>query len=120
MIAQKKYLNLTALLVALITGVMFLPGLTHAAVSSDIETADFGEVVLGESSTVDITFTNHDVDSIILYFDFKEGNCGFSVDSAPITVPSDDPKTKRITFTPSDPVVCNSALGEFKLQVHHE
>ena len=110
MIAQKKYLNLTALLVALITGVMFLPGLTHAAVSSDIETADFGEVVLGESSTVDITFTNSDFDPIILYFDFMEGNCGFPVDLEKIKVPSDQPGTITITFTPFDPVVCNSVL----------
>ena len=110
MIAQKKYLNLTALLVALINGVMFLPGLTHAAVSSDIETADFGEVVLGESSTVDITFTNSGFDYIILYFDFMEGDCGFSVDPERITVLLNQPGTITITFTPSDPVVCNSVL----------
>ena len=110
MIAQKKYLNLIALLVAFIAGVMFLPGLTHAAVSSDIETADFGEVVLGESSTVDITFTNSGFDYIILYFDFMEGDCGFSVDPERITVLLNQPGTITITFTPSDPVVCNSVL----------
>ena len=110
MIAQKKYLNLIAILAAFITGVMFLPGLTLASVSSDIETADFGKVVLGESSTVDITFTNSDFDPIILYFDFMEGNCGFPVDLEKITVPSDLPGTITITFTPFDPVVCNSVL----------
>jgi hypothetical protein len=112
MITQKKYLNLTALLVALITGVMFLPGLTHAAVSSDIETADFGEVVLGESSSVDITFTNSDINPIALDFDFKEGNCGFSVDidSERINVSSDKPETITITFAPSDPGICSDIL----------
>ena len=117
MIAQKKYLNLTALLVALITGVMFLPGLTLASVSSDIETADFGKVVLGESSTVDITFTNNDINPITLYFGFEEGNCGFSVVNEMITVPSDQPGTITITFTPSDPVECNSALKVYTYRV---
>jgi len=110
MIAQKKYL--IALLAAFITGVMFLPGLTHAAVSSDIETADFGEVVLGESSSVDITFTNSDSNSIFLEFDFKEGNCGFSSKSVltRIEVLYNQPKTITITFTPSDSGICSDKL----------
>lgn len=110
MIAQKKYLNLTALLVALITGVMFLPGLTHAAVSSDIETADFGDVVLAESSSVDITFTNSDINPITLSFGFKEGNCGFSFDIERIVVPSAQTETITITFTPSAPGICSDIL----------
>jgi hypothetical protein len=110
MIAQKKYLNLIAILAAFITGVMFLPGLTHASVFSNIETANFGDVVLLESSSIDITFTNSDSVSIILYFDFAEGNCGFSFDREMIDVPSAQTETITITFTPLVPGLCSDIL----------
>ncbi|MCJ7538192.1 MAG: hypothetical protein MUO88_00880 [Desulfobacterales bacterium] len=111
MITQKKYLNLTALLVALITGVMFLPGLTHAAVSSDIETADFGEVVLGESSSVDIEIANSDDDDFItLFFEIPIPNCGFSVYPLSYRLINGQSMTIKITYTPSAPGACSSTL----------
>jgi len=82
MITQKKYLNLMAILVALITGVLFLPGLSHADVTVEGKTVegkfDFGEVYVGTSSLVTLNISSSESDDKISILRLQD-NRGFSI-----------------------------------------
>jgi hypothetical protein len=111
MITQKKYLNSIGLLVALITGVLFLPGLSHADVAV-IKEYDFGEVEVltstPESATLDISSSNPDVQVFITGLTL-ENNCGFSI-SAEVPLPIALPESININYVPLSPGDCQSTL----------
>jgi hypothetical protein len=108
MIAQKKYLNLTALLVALITGVMFLPGLTHAAVIVEGEVR-FGEVEVGIQKSVTLNISSSALRTYISKLEL-DNNCGFSI-SPEVSVPKVLPVSIAINYVPFFPGLCNSTLS---------
>ena len=108
MITRKKYLNLTGLLVALITGVLFLPGLSNAAITVE-EVYDFGEVEVGTASRailkVSSTNSTADISALIL----KENQCVFSI-IPEASAYKDLPAEIIINYAPSSPDFCSSTL----------
>jgi hypothetical protein len=111
MITQKKYLNLIGLLVALITGVLFLPGLSHAVVTVEGE-YDFGEVEVGTpaSATLKISSTELRVYITELTLEKLEKDCGFSISpEVPPAIPL--PGDIIINYVPLSPGDCQSTLS---------
>jgi hypothetical protein len=117
MIAQKKYLNLIAILVALITGVLFLPSLSHAAVTFEGE-VDFGEVVVGTTSSATFYISSSSRDTLVDVT--LESDCGFSITSVVpkgIFIPG-DPKEIHIDYVPSSIGLCRGILSIFTTDFH--
>jgi hypothetical protein len=114
MITQKKYLNLIALLVALIIGVMFLPDLSHANVTVIEEYYDFGPVEVGTSAppaTLEISSSNPDVKVFITSLTL-ENDCGLKIDAeAPPLI--EIPAKINIYYDPSSPGDCKDTLSIF-------
>jgi uncharacterized membrane protein len=109
MITQKKYLNLTALLVALITGVLFLPGLSNAAVTVE-KNYDFGEVDVGTSSLATLNISTDSNNSVSLIgLGILENDCVFSI-SPEVSLPTDLPLSININYVPSKEGLCTSYL----------
>ena len=112
MITQKKYLNLIALLVALITGVLFLPGLSHAAVTVEGE-YNFGEVEVGtpnpKSAELKIS-TDSSVQVFIANLILEENECVFSI-SPEVSLPKVLPASININYIPFYPGDCQSTLS---------
>lgn len=110
MITQKKYLNLIALLVALITGVMFLPGLSNADVTV-IDSHYFGEVVVGESSDPVTLGIDTNGDRVFITELTLEKDCGFLISPK---VPPEIlaiPGQITITYSPLSPGYCQTTLS---------
>jgi hypothetical protein len=108
MITQKNYLNLIGLLVALIIGVLLLPGLSHAAVTVEGE-FDFGEVEVGTSKSATLTISNPDYsDDEISYLTFIN-NCSFSI-SPEVSLPIALPEDININYAPLLEGPCESSL----------
>jgi hypothetical protein len=108
--------------VTLITGVLFLPSLSHADVTV-IDSYDFKEVEVGESSDPVILKidTNGDRDVIIeLTLENLEKDCGFSVSPKvpPNRVPI--PGQITITYSPLSPGYCQSTLSIVPLLANTE
>lgn len=110
MITQKKYLNLIALLVALITGVMFLPGLSNAAVIVE-KNYDFGEVDVGTSSLATLNIST-DSNNLVSLTDLGilENYCVFSI-SPEVSLPINLPLSININYVPSKEGPCTSYLS---------
>jgi hypothetical protein len=110
MITQKKYLNLIGLLVALITGVLFLPGLSHAVVTVEGE-YDFGEVEVGtpnpKSATLNIS-TDSDKE-VLLTLLTLDNKCGFSI-SPEVSLPQSLPVKITVNYVPLEDGFCTSRL----------
>jgi hypothetical protein len=130
MITQKKYFNLIALLVALITGMVFLPGLSNAAVTVEGEVdfgegvVDFGEVVEGTKNSATFYISNPDISSRITLDDVTlESTCGFSITSVvpEITeygIPlSSNPIEIHIDYIPLSLGECQGSLSIFTTKI---
>jgi hypothetical protein len=109
MITQKKYLNLIALLVALITGVLFLPGLSHADVAV-IKEYDFGKVVVGTSKLATLNISTDSIDEVLLIrLTLINNYCALSINSE-VPLPKPLPEDIDINYAPSEEGPCTSTL----------
>jgi len=112
MITQKKYLNLIGLLMALIIGVLFLPGLSHAAVTVEGK-FDFGEVEVGTSKPATLSISNPDSNDKISFLQLQnicgENDGGFSI-SPEVSPPIELPEYININYAPLSEVSCLGIL----------
>ena len=109
MITQKKYLNLIALLVALITGVLFLPGLSNADLTAPRE-FDFGEVEVDTSKSATLNISTDSNDEVLLSnLRLLDNDCVFSI-SPEVSVPQPLPVDIYINYEPSEEGPCTSYL----------
>ena len=110
MITQKKYLNLIALLVALITGVLFLPGLSHATVTVKGD-FDFGDVVVGTPKLATLNISTDTSEEVLLTgLTLSNNDCGLSINSeVPLQEPL--PVDIDIKYVPSEEGPCTSTLS---------
>ena len=110
MITQKKYFNLIALLVALITGMVFLPGLSNAAVTVE-KNYDFGEVDVGTLSLATLNIST-DSNNPVSLIDLRilENDCVFSINPE-VSLPTDLPLSININYVPSKEGTCTSYVS---------
>ena len=112
MITQKKYLNLMAILVALITGVLFLPGLSHADVTVK-GNCDFGKVDVGTSETATLNISTDSKEEVLLLrLTLINNDCDLSI-SPEVSVPHPLPVDIYINYEPSEEGPCTSTLSIF-------
>ena len=110
MITQKKYLNLMAILVALITGVLFLPGLSNAAVTVEGK-FDFGKVEVGTSKSATLNISTDSKEEVLLLrLTLINNDCDLSI-SPEVSVPQPLPVDIYINYEPSEEGPCTSTLS---------
>ena len=116
---QKKSVVIVISL-ALTAAVIFFPILANASVSSDHENYDFGDVVIGSSSTAIVNISNPGSENLELTgLVFQEGTCGFSVRSQlPVVLPRGKTVRVEINFAPLALGPCYDILNVFTGVTH--
>jgi hypothetical protein len=88
---------------------IFFPNILGA--TSEIDLLDFGQVLVGTSSTKVIPITNLDNEKeVMLNFTFREGICDFSLDQQLIFIPPGQKISFDINFSPAALGTCSDLL----------
>jgi hypothetical protein len=118
MATRKRSLMVLSVFLGFLAWGAFFPTLT---IGSDVQvgTADFGEVVVGSTSTIPLQITNTGSMSVILYLWFDNYSCSFLLDrqSDILLNPGlDNSITVNISWTPpegSEGTTCSDTLNVF-------
>ena len=100
MAARKRSLMVLSVSLAFIAWGVFFPTLTNGSVH--VETADFGEVVVGSSSAIPLHITNTGSSTLILYFRYENYSCNFSLPPQELVLQPGDSVKVEISWTPSE------------------
>jgi len=107
----KDSVRTIAISLVLIVSGMFLPMLTSASVSPAF--VDFGEVIVGSSSTRSLRVTNTNAVPIEVTFSIPRNGCGFSINSRPLSLGVDDVDKSgliQVIYAPRDLGPCSAML----------
>jgi len=111
MTVQKTPLTVLSILVAFIAWGVFFPTLTNGSVH--VETADFGEVVVGSSSAIPLHITNTGSSTLILYFRYENYSCNFTLPRQELLLQPGTTVDVEIRWTPpegSEGTTCSDLL----------
>jgi hypothetical protein len=111
---RKSSLMVVSLCLAFIACTALCPTLSIGSVQ--VETADFGEVAVGITSTIPLSITNTGGDTLILYFDYANYSCNFSWPSQELMLQPGDTVVVEISWTPpegSEGTTCSDTLKIF-------
>jgi len=108
MATLKKPLVVVSIFLAFIAWGVFFPGLTNGSVL--VETADFGDVAVGSTSTIPLHITNTGSSTLILYFRYENYSCNFSLPRQEILLQPGKIVDVEIRWTPSEVGICSDIL----------
>jgi len=97
-----------SIFLAFIAWGVFFPGLTNGSVL--VETADFGDVAVGSTSTIPLHITNTGSSTLILYFRYENYSCNFSLPRQEIVLQPGKIVDVEIRWTPSEVGICSDIL----------
>ena len=100
MAAWKRSLMVLSVSLAFIAWGLFFPSLTNGSVH--VETADFGEVVVGSSSAIPLHITNTGLSTLILYFDYENDSCKFTRPQQELLLQPGTTVVVEILWTPAE------------------
>lgn len=105
----KGSVRIISISLALIVSGMLFPMLARASVHPDV--VDFGEVVVGSSSTITLSVTNPNPTlEIDVSFSIVGGACGFAIDRREMSIPSGQRGLLQINYAPRDLGACSAIL----------
>ena len=104
----KGSVRIIAISIVLIVSVMFLPLPANASVSPTF--VDFGEVVVGSSSTRTLLVTNTNAVPIEVTFSIPRNACGFSINSRPLSLGVRESGRIQVSYAPHDLGPCSAIL----------
>jgi hypothetical protein len=111
MAARKRSLMVLSVSLAFIAWGVFFPSLTNGSVH--IETADFGDVAVGSSSTIPFHITNTGSSTLILYFRYENYSCNFTLPRQELLLQPGTTVDVEIRWTPpegSEGSTCSDVL----------
>ena len=111
MTVQKTPLTVLSILVAFIAWGVFFPSLISGSVH--VETADFGDVAVGSSSTIPLHITNTGSSTLILYFRYENYTCNFTLPRQELLLQPGTTVDVEIRWTPpegSEGTTCSDLL----------
>ena len=108
MATLKKPLVVVSIFLAFIAWGVFFPGLTNGSVL--VETADFGDVAVGSTSAIPLHITNTGGSTLILYFQYENYSCNFSLPRQEILLQPGKIVDVEIHWTPSEVGICSDIL----------
>jgi hypothetical protein len=114
MTARKTPLRVLSIFLTFVVWGLFFPSVTNGSV--DVETADFGHVAVGSTSVIPLQINNTGSSTLILYFNYENYSCNFSLPPQELVLQPGDTVDVKISWTPaegSEGTTCSDTLKVF-------